>query len=251
MRYTKRIKNLGLSEKDLRILSALNKLGKSKILPLSKHVGLQRTSVSFRLRKMKERGLAKREQIAGHFEWTLSDYAKNIILEEKGENNLKVTNYYSLKNVDDVIAKILGDKSNERLYFIEPYHQTEKFISSIRQDAISAIAELFKKRKNISVGVSSAKNIKLLENYDKKTLENMLGRMTIVYTISDEYLNFEDMIIVYKDFVYIFNFNKMHVAEIESLSFAESMKSIILALQNFGEKIDLNKYIREVLKSKK
>ncbi len=251
MRYTKRIKNLGLSEKDFRILSTLNELGRSKILPLSKQLDLQRTSVSFRLRKMGERGLVKREQIGGHFEWTLNDYAKNIILEEKGDNNFKVTNYYSLKNIDSIIVKILKNKSNERIYFIEPYHQMEKFVSSIEQNTISAIAELFKKRKNISVGVSSVKNIKLLENYDKKTLENMLGRMTIVYTIPDEYLNFKDMIIVYKDFIYIFNFNEKSVVEIESSSFAKSMKSIILALQNFGKKIDLNEQIREVLKSKK
>ena len=67
MRYTKRIKNLGVSEKDFRILSALSEIGKSKILPLAKQIGLPRTSVSFRLRKMSERGLIKREQIAGHF----------------------------------------------------------------------------------------------------------------------------------------------------------------------------------------
>ena len=145
----------------------------------------------------------------------------------------------------------MEDKSGERIYFIEPYYQTEKFISSIEQNTISKIAELFKKRKNISIGISSVKNIKLLENYGKKTLQNMLGRMTIVYTIPDEYLNFKDMILVYKDFVYIFNFDKKSVAEIKSSSFAESLKSIISALQNFGKKIDLNEQIRRVLKSKK
>ncbi len=251
MRYTKRIKNLGISKKDFKILFALSKVGKSKVLTLAKQIGMQRTSVSFRLRKMSERELVKREQVAGHFEWTLGDYAKSIILREKDNNTFKVTNYYLPKNINSVITKILEDKTGERIYFIEPYYQTMKYIYSIEQDIISTIAELFKKRKNISIGVSSVKNIKLLKNYDKKTLENMLGRMTIVYTIPDEYLNFEDMVIVYKDFVYIFNFNKNSINEIRSSSFAELMKSVILALQNFGEKIDLNEHIRSILKVKK
>lgn len=111
----------------------------------------------------------------------------------------------------------------------------------------SRVTELFKKKKNISEGISSGKNIDLLRSYTTGVLKSMYGRMSIVHTIPDEYLSFEDMIIVYCNIIYLFNFETSVVIEIKSTPFARSMKSLIMALAHFGGKINLNEYIKEII----
>jgi|GEM_PF-6046275 len=247
MKYTKKIKQLGISEKDFKILSGLALLKRSKVLPLSEKVCISRTSVAFRLKKMEKRELTQKEKVGGHFEWKLTNYTENIFLENSGEGEFNITKYSSKKDIENIFLSILKDKSKERIYFIEPYTQTKEFIEKMEDDSIKNIAKVFQKEKNISEGVSSEKNIGIVKNYDKKVLEDMLGRATIVYAISDKYLSFEDMIFVYKNAVYIFNFQKWQAVKIESESFAKAVRSIILALKGLGKKVDMSELIRNAL----
>ena len=250
MRYTKKIKQLGISEKELKVLNEFALLLKSKVLPLAESVGLPRTSVAFLLKKMEERGLVQKEKIGGHFEWKLTNYAKNILLENTGEEEFNITKYNSKKDIENIFLSILKDESRERIYFIEPYAQTKEFAKNMEDGSIKNIAKVFQKEKNISEGISSDKNIELIKSYNKEVLENMLGRATIVYTIPDKYISFEDMIFVYRDAVYTFNFTKWQAAKIESKSFAKTIRSMILALKNFGKKLDLNELIRNSINLK-
>ena len=251
MKYTKNVKWLGLSKKDFKIINNLALVKKSKILPLANSLCLPRTSVAFRLKKMEKRGFMERKKIKGHFEWQLTAYAKNIFLENKGKEELRMVSYNNKKDIESIFLSILKDKSKERLYFIEPYTQTKEFVEKIESRTMKNIAKVFQKEKNISEGVSSEKNIELIKKYDKRVLESMLGRATIIYVIPDKYISFDEMIFVYKNSVYTFDFKKWQALKIENKSFAKVMSSMIAALQNFGSKIDLNELIRGTLKKYK
>lgn len=250
MKYTKRIRNAGISKKDFLILSILDHSKQSKVSPLSEKICMPRTSLAFRLKKMLQRNLVEKIKVNNHFEWQLTNTTKEFLLKESMEDEFKASYYKTLGSIERIFKQILSDKSEERIYFIEPYIQTKKFASITSNEIMIDLATLFQRYKNISEGVSSNKNIKLLKTYDKKVLKSMLGRMAIVYTIPDEQLQFEDMIIVYKETVYTFNFDKNIAIEIKNIAFAYSMKSIILALRSFGKKIDMNEEIRNILETK-
>ena len=247
MKYTKKLRELGISEKDFSILRALDTGGESKISPLTEVLSLPRTTISFRLKKMKQRDLVKQVVVGGHYEWTITAHAKELLVGVVSKDEFHAAHYKTAESIQNIFKQILSDKSDERIYFIEPYVQTKSFISKTKTGDIVDLTKLFRRHRNISEGVSSSKNIELIKNYDKKVMESMVGRMAIVYVVPDEYLDFEDMILVYKDTVYNVNFDKNLVIEIQNRSFARSMRSIVLALRSFGKKIDLNQYVREEL----
>ncbi len=247
MKYTKKIKNMGISNKDFKILNTLNSCGESSILPLATKIKMPRTTVSFRLQKLFKKEWVEKIKVKNHPEWRVSNNFKGLILGELVSKEFMVTHYSGAINIEKVFADMLKNKSEERIYFIEPNQQIKKFISDTNSGFFTDVINLLKLKKHISEGVSSEKNLEILNGYNKKMLKNMISKMSIIYVIPDKYLSFDDNIIIHKNFVYLFNFYKNSVTKIESESFAKSIKSIIIALQNFGKKIDLNQYIREIL----
>ena len=127
MKYTKTIRNLGVSTKDFKILNALDDVGQSKILPLEEVLQIPRTSISYRLRRMSGRNLVEKIKVKNHFEWKLTEYSKNLFLRESGNKEFKVTYYNKLSTINKIIEKIMKDKTGGRIYFIEPYKQTKKY----------------------------------------------------------------------------------------------------------------------------
>jgi DNA-binding Lrp family transcriptional regulator len=250
MRYTAKIARHGISEKDFRIIDLLNSKETTKILPLAEELSLPRTSVSFRLKEMQKRELVKQTKVMNHQEWTLTSHTKELLLDWSQKDKFKANRYLTPENVLQTIKHIINDKSRERLYFIEPYQQTRSFAFGIKTKDKIDIATLFRQKKLISEGVTSEKNFELLETYDTSVLISMEGRMTIVHVVPDEYLKFEEAIFVYKNTVYSIDFDRQSVIEIVSPPLARSMKSVILALRDSGKKIDLNQYIRDVIKKR-
>ncbi len=251
MKYSNKIKNLGISKKDFKILNKLFGLKNTNVSCLSVEAQVSRTTVTFRLNKMKERGLVEKVKIGGHFEWQLTHFAKNIIFENIESDNFAIKQYFGIENIENVFLKILQNKNKSRIYFAEPYKQTIVLRKKIKPEILSSMAEAFKKSKLISEGISSSQNLDMLKTYDTKVLKSMFGRMTIIYIISDELISFNEMVIVYGNNVYLFDFVKEVLVEINNKSFAESVSKMILALKNFAQKIDLNQEIEKILKERK
>src|SRR3990172_3851134 len=124
MRYTRQIATLGISKQDFRILCELGELKQSKELPFANKIGIIRTTLAFRLRKLAQRNLVERVKIKGHFEWKLTQEGRNLLGEESGTAAFKIKNYYGSKQIRNTIDRILREGSGERIYFIEPHQQT-------------------------------------------------------------------------------------------------------------------------------
>ena len=247
MKYTRKMATLGISRKDFRILYELRELKQSKVLPFANRLSTKRTTLAFRLHKLAERNLVERVKVRGHFEWRLTYEGRKLLGEESGNVEFKIKYYNGTKNVKNIIDRILREGSNERIYFIEPYQQTKALFSTYTPKTQAYFARLFQEKKNISEGVSSSKNLELLSQYSKKVLQNMLGRMAIIYVVPDQYLRFKNMLMTQKNSTYIFDFTKEQAVEVQSELFSKSIVSLVLSLQALGKKIDLNEYIRNIL----
>lgn len=247
MKYTRQIAILGISRQDFRILCELDQLQQSKVLPFANKTGITRTTLAFRLHKLSERNLAERIKIKGHFEWKLAREGQKLLGEESGSAEFKIKYYHGTKETRNIIDRILREKNSDRIYFIEPHQQTKALFLTSTSQMLVYFGRLFQEKRNISEGVSSDKNLELLPQYTKEVLQNMLGRMAIVYVVPDRYLRFENMIITQKNATYIFDFTKGQTIEIRSELFSKSIISLVSSLQALGKKIDLNEYIRNIL----
>ena len=238
---------MGISLREFTLLKHLIEASSLKTLPLSKLADIPRTTVAYLLKKMETRDLVRHITINNHQEWRVSLELKKLLLREMTSEEFSSAYYHNIEHIEKILENILKDSSQERIYFIEPYVQTQKYLSYISHKEQLHISELFQKHHNISEGISSEKNLVLLHTYNTTLLKNMSKRMAIIYVVPDEDLCFEEMIIVYKDMVYTFNFNVPFALEIKNQPLANSMKSLIKALRKYGRKINTLQYIQEIL----
>ncbi|MEK7070548.1 MAG: hypothetical protein AAB966_01965, partial [Patescibacteria group bacterium] len=152
MRYTRQIATLGISRQDFRILCELSELQQSKVLPFANRVGVTRTTLAFRLYKLAERNLVERVKIRGHFEWKLAHEGWKMLGEESGSAEFKIKYYHGTKEIRNIMDRILREGSSERIYFIEPYHQTKALFLTSPPKTLVYFARLFQEKRNISEG---------------------------------------------------------------------------------------------------
>lgn len=239
--------NQGISRLEFKILVVLQKLNTAKVSALALKTDISRTTVSFRLNKLKLRELVERVKVGGHYEWRVTDRFNRLVLKEKSNIGLSVKSYQGSEDFKNVLTDIIKKSSKHKIYLIEPYIQTKEHEAHIDSESLSTLTQLFKECENISEGVSSEKNLELIKEYDKEVLKEMVGRMTVIHFIPDEYISFKEIVVVCDDFVYMIDFTKETVTEIQNKSFAESLISLTQTLQKFGKKIDLNGYIKNLV----
>ncbi len=248
MRSTNETKRLGLTAADVKIITTLHKYGQTNPTELSIHLGsIPRTTITYRLSLLLERGWVERVRAGGHFEWQCSEAALRLVNENLVNNEITF-NHYPLEQISKLFEALFKDTSGERIYFLEPSTATVSLHTNLGNEFINKMALLFKAGKNISEGVTSDALLGYIKKYDQQTLREMHGRMVVMHIVPDELLRFEDMFVVYKDLVYIINPQKDHVTEVRDVSFAHSMRATIQALQHFGKKINLNEEIEKLLK---
>jgi predicted transcriptional regulator len=254
MQYKNSHKTYGINQTDFKILSFLNKnLDKINAIKIAENLKIPRTTILFRLKNLQERKLVESEKGKKERFWNISNVGKNILLQNQTEE-IKIESINDFDSIINSFQSILQNKSNERIYGIEPSSQVLNYSQKINNENYiklsKKILELFKSNDHISEVISGELALKNIQNLDKEILKSMWGRATIITLIPDEYITFTDYIIVYFGKVYFFDLINEKGIIVNDQNFANSMKAMIKNLQKFGKVINLNEEIKKILLQK-
>ncbi len=257
---------LGIDEKEHRIIEALKAGGSLRPIDIARKTGVGRTTVNFLLKKLQLRGVLVRSKIKNHYEWTIAD---NVQIKSKIENLYKSFNISPLegfihlpedigieifkgkKRVLEAYENILKIGSNKRIFFIQGNKSVIAALKDLPRTYINYLQEGYRKHKIILdgiVGESTLNYIETLKSEDLKIYEN---RMVVVYIISDQFIDFDMDILIFEKMVTLINYKKSLVIIIKNEEICKAILSIMETMKAISRKIDFNKFIRELIESKK
>ena len=107
-----------------------------------------------------------------------------------------------------------------------------------------------RRRKIIIEGVVAESVLDLFKKMNEGQLLSHLDRMTIAYVLPDELINFPLDIFIFRDRVLLVDYESERLVRIDDGALAQVFKSLFYIAKQYGKKVDLNKYIRELIAEK-
>ncbi len=232
-------KKYGLTQIDYKLLETLEKKGMLTSSQIALLVPVSRTTISFRLNKLCERGFCAKFKKKNLAFWILNNeiFTHNI----NGETSTHYRGVYELHRVMNMLAtcSIQG-----RVYIFEPRQQTEWFIKNIHKDLYAEVCKNIQKNSIIVEALVSADIKNLLPRLDLKTRGAMFGRMTIAYELEDTILNLDRNIIIINDDVYLFDWKTITLTVVKSNIVANTYRTFFEFYKSFGKKTDFNAMLK-------
>ncbi len=256
-------KILGLDFREKKIIDALNKTPFSSS-GLSRVIALPRTTVIFLLNNLEKRGLIEKTQNNRRFLWKLKNkkdlayilrnisnhidpFSDYFLFDKKDGQESKVEIFYGKEKMRKALCKIIKLGKGERFYGIQGSKSLEKSFDKISWKFIFDYHQKIKEKGIIIEGVISKKSLQIFNSMSKKELKSHLGRLSVAYLASDEFFDFKVDIIIFKNNVVIVNYEDEIVLFIKNDKITEAIKKIVLFIESFSQKIDLNKYIKNLI----
>ncbi|MFA5021133.1 MAG: helix-turn-helix domain-containing protein [Patescibacteria group bacterium] len=254
---------LGLTGEETSIIQALN--GEKSLTPtiISRQTGVKRTTVNFLLNKLAERGIIKKIKTGGHFEWLLAD--ENHLAEKinslYGFFNLTLSS--ALINLPDIGVEVFKSQAaiinsykqslrinkDSRVYAIQGNKSVEAQ-KNFSYAYLNDIQNQFKQKKIIIEGIVGEKSLEYFDNLPLYLLKTYENRLTVVYLIKNELIDFDlDILILNKDVILI-NYEKKLVVKIKNDSIRLAIKALYDTMKFSARKIDLNEYLKNLIKQK-
>lgn len=243
---------LGLSTNEHLVLNVLQQATLAqKISKIAIQAKLPQSTTSFILKKLEKRKLATRIKHNNHFRWK---YRKNLDVVEKGdEESFKNTFINVIAGMQDIMKeflKILELASGERLYSIQGAGISEVILKKIDIKFLSFFHNAVKQQKIIIEGVVSQSVLKLFDKMNVGQISSHLDRLTIVYVLPDELINFPLDIFIFRDHILLVDYETERLVHIEDSALAMTYKALFNIAETYGKKIDLNLYLNKLLKTK-
>jgi len=240
---------LGLSDKEHSVLNVLQHQSLAqKISKISFQTKLPQTTTAFILRKLEKRKLAIRKRHNNHFVW---GYRKSIDLFETITENSTKNSFISvvsgIRNIELELRKILDLGSSERLLSIQGAGISKNILKKIDEKFMHTFHDEIRKRRIIVEGVVAESVYNLFEKMTTPQLFSHLDRLTIVYVLPDELINFPLNIFIFGNRIILVDYETERLVRIEDPALQESYKALFFLAEQFGRKINLNKYIRELI----
>lgn len=237
MRHTSEHTRVGLDPLDIKIFSVLHKHGPQRPYHLALLVGGVRTTIDWRQRQLTKQGWLERRKIGRHYHLELAAPAQALFLEKLHDTTF--TLYESMPAVLDASRALLGTHAPTRAYFLEPSQLALVGLTE-EGDEAAAFQMFIRDRGIIAEGVLGAA---LLTDISTEYLEYMRGRLFVMYEVPDEFLQFQDLIWVFGETTFLANPITKQYRSLTDASFAKSMTSLIINLEQFGKKIDFHRYL--------
>ena len=243
---------LNLSDKERSVLDVLRHQPLAqKISKISLQASLPQTTTAFILRKLEKRKLAMRMRHNNHFVWK---YRKNIDLYEtataESAKNTLISVVSGIRDIEDELRKILDLGSAERLLSIQGAGISKNILKKIDEKFMHTFHQEIRKRKIIIEGVVAESVYNLFGKMNKSQLYSHLDRLTIVYVLPDYLINFPLDIFIFGNRIILVDYEDEQLINIENPALQQSYKALFFLAEQYGKKIDLNKYIRELILKK-
>ena len=244
---------LGLSPKEHKVLDVLRQMAMAqKISRIAKLAELPQATASFILRKLEKRKLVTRVKCINHFEWK---YRNNLDIVENSSTDTFANTFMSVKfgmtEITKEFLKILELAPAERLYSIQGAGISKSVLKKIDIKFLYFFHNAVKKKKIIIEGVIAESVMNLFNKMTAEQISSHLDRLTLVYVLPDELINFPLDIFIFRDNVLLVDYEVERLVHIEDSALAQSYKALFKVAEEFGKKIDLNSYLKNLIKSKK
>jgi predicted transcriptional regulator len=250
---------LGLTPKEHAVLVVLQQQPLAhKISKVARESELPYATTSFVLKKLEKRKLVRRVRSGNHFEWV---YRKNIDMIDVNVTNTDkaaglLTNHNKesffvvvsgMINIIKELTKILELGPTERLYSIQGAGISKTILKKMDMKFMYRVHDEVRRRKIIIEGVVAESVFDLFKKMNESQLLSHLDRMTIAYVLPDELIKFPLDIFIFRDRVLLVDYESERLVRIDDESLLQSYKSLFYIAQQYGKKVDLNKYIRGLI----
>lgn len=242
---------LGLSQKEHAVLNVLQHLPLAqKISKIAFQAELPHSTTSFILKKLEKRKLATRIKSNNHFRWK---YRKNLEIFERIDDGAKKDTFLNvtsgMANIIHEFMRILELSSGERLYSIQGSAISKIILKKIDSKFLHFFHQAVKKKKIIIEGVMAQSILNLFGKMTSVQIESHLNRLTIAYVLPDELIQFPLDIFIFRDSVLLADYEAERLLHVEDSSLVLAFKSLFNIAKEYGRKVDLNKYLKELLKT--
>jgi hypothetical protein len=171
------------------------------------------------------------------------------MLLEQDRTESKIENIFGIEDIFQYLESFMNKKGVGRIYAIEPSLQTLTYHQKGHSESQTQVRlyQLFKQNEHIAESITGESALKQIGQLSKKVLREMLDRATVINIVPDRYISFKDYIICYLGKTLFLDFEKETCIIVHDNNFTESIISMIKNLQVFGERINLNEYIRKII----
>ena len=250
---------MGMSFQEKKILNLLTTSKFSlTATAISDRVSEPRTTVNFHLNKLLIKGWIKKIKSpeSQYPLWCLNDKSniKNTLLgfftpigiTPTGLKTVSVKEGY--EQVKVAYEKILEVGKTERVFVIQGSRAPSAALENLPIDFIEKIHTTQKRKTIILEGITSEKGLSVFKNMTSRELQSHYGRLTVVYVIPDEYLDFDAEIFIFQNSIIIIQPVARKSLIVQDKNTAQALKMLIEFMKQYAEKVDLNAYINELIK---
>ncbi|MFH1225703.1 MAG: helix-turn-helix domain-containing protein [bacterium] len=252
---------LGLDKKEKLILEALTGAKPMRPVDLAVKTEVKRTTINFLLKKLADRGLVKRVMVGGHYEWLTNKELKKKVdnlyqyFNLSGEitihrdADIGVEIFKGKKEIMAAYERVLEAGYNNRVFAIQGNKSTAASWA-LGKSYLNNIQKKFKEHKIILEGIIGESALFSLRNLDIDFLKTYENRLVVGYIVSDTVVDFDMDILIFKKMIVMINFEKQLVLVVKNQSIYEAIFNMFEAMKLAGRKIDLNDYVKNLIKEK-
>lgn len=155
-----------------------------------------------------------------------------------------------MTNIVKEFMKLLELASTERLYSIQGAGISKNILKKMDMKFLAGFHHEVKRRKIIIEGVAAKSVLGLFDKMSVGQLQSHLDRLTVVYILPDELLHFPLDVFIFRDRVLLVDYETERLVRIDDSALAQVFKALFSLAEQYGNKIDLNKHIRELVAKK-
>lgn len=234
------IKQLKLSSVEERIIARLERspyILTASGLALELH--LPRRTVGYNLISLRNRGLAQRDSSNRYPEWSLAAL-------EARESSVAET-YSGTAEIQKKIWSLLQAPGLTRYYTIQGTASIRDQFRLYDSEFARSVHRFVKKRKIIIEGVISNSGLSEMDRMNIDQLRSHKDRLTVVYVLADEILNFEHDFYIFDSKLCLVNYRKQSLVVINDAAISSGVYSLLRMAILYGKKINLNDHINNLI----
>lgn len=151
-------------------------------------------------------------------------YTKDVLVNDHSENSIYF--FKGKQNIILTLDKMLTLEKGERIYTVQASGVLEDWIKYLGEKEVVLVHKKLVDKGLILVSVQGDKLLKEYK-YAEEIKESFKGRLNLVHTISDEFLERNTALYVYRSTILFINIEKLEGTQIENKQFASALKKII------------------------
>ena len=156
-----------------------------------------------------------------------------------------------MEKVAQEFTDMLEAPGNHRIYAIQGAGVASDIMEKLDLRLIRGIHDQVRRKEIVIDGIISESVFALFQRMSVDQLESHVGRMTIVYVLPDELLDFPFDVFVAGRVVLLVDYAKESSIKIEDPGLSQVFSSLFLLAEQQGRRVDLNSHIQRLVGQRK